>query len=148
MNLTHILVAFLVLAGMSGCRPFAERASAAKEEASSIVLKPDRNPPPQAPTKEDSTAALIAHLKGPAPDRAGRAQTRAMAIDLLAARQAREAIPSLIECLSDGRALTGSDNWVGGHAANALSTITGRPFSVDQKAWRAWWRLQGQDVPH
>lgn len=55
-----------------------------------------------------------------------------MAIDILAERKAGEAIPYLIECLADYRGLTGSDNWVGGHAASALSAITGRPFSVDR----------------
>jgi hypothetical protein len=70
------------------------------------------------------------------------AQRRAAAIDLLGARKTEEAIPHLIECLSDGRALIGSDNWVGGHAANALESITGRPFSINQNDWRQWWKNQ------
>ncbi len=51
------------------------------------------------------------------------AEDKARAIDLLADERAAEAILPLIDCLSDTRALHGSDNWVGGHATNALEAI-------------------------
>jgi len=59
------------------------------------------------------------------------AEDKARAIDLLAGEQAAEAILPLIDCLSDTRALNGSDNWVRGHAANALEAITGQHFGTD-----------------
>jgi hypothetical protein len=52
---------------------------------------------------------------------------------------AEAAILPLIDCLSDTRALNGSDNWVGGHAANALAGITGQSFGIDALAWRRWY---------
>ncbi len=98
------------------------------------------------PSTSDTTAELIEYLKGPAPDNDFvSAQTRAGAIDILGERKANEAIPYLIDCLADGRALTGSDNWVGGAAANALSVITGRPFSIDQNECREWWQQRAKD---
>src|SRR3990167_7210830 len=56
-------------------------------------------------------------------------ENKARAIDLLGEAHAKEAIPGLIDCLSDTRGLSGSDNWVGGHACNALRTITGKDFA-------------------
>ena len=94
---------------------------------------------PKYPSKDDSTSHLISYLTGAAPNDFGSAHARAMAIDILAQRKAKEAIPYLVECLKDFRGLTGSDNWVGGHAANALSAITGRSFSVDYREWSEWW---------
>jgi hypothetical protein len=88
------------------------------------------------PAQSDTTEELLKDLEGQ--DRF----VRAAAIDLLADRKAKEAIPKLIDLLTDYRALHGSDNWVGGHAANALSAISGRPFSIDQKEWKRWWKEQ------
>jgi hypothetical protein len=69
-------------------------------------------------------------------------ELRRLAIEILAERKAREAIPDLIRCLDDSRALRGSDNFVGAQAAKALSEITGREFSLDQDEWRQWWNAQ------
>lgn len=102
----------------------------------------DESGPVQWPTTNDTTEVLIGHLTGPSPDKLGWAAARAMAIDILRDRKAEVAIPQLIECLGDTRALLGSDNWVGGHAANALSELTGRPFSIEQKEWKEWWSKQ------
>jgi hypothetical protein len=71
------------------------------------------------PNENDSTARLIQYLD----DKEGH--VRAMAIDLLGARKAREAIPRLRALLSDGTALRGSDHFVAQHAAKALTEITG-----------------------
>jgi HEAT repeat protein len=91
---------------------------------------------PPFPAETDTTEKLLRDL------RRDDQFVRAAAIDLLGKRKERAAIPRLIELLTDGRALPGSDNWVGGHAANALSEITGRPFSTDPAEWRAWWAGQ------
>ena len=97
------------------------------------------------PSSRDSTTALLAYLKGPAPDDlVDSAQARATAIDLLAERGAIDAIPLLIACLDDGRALAGSDNWVGGHAGNALHAITGmastgQVIGYEKEKWQRWW---------
>jgi hypothetical protein len=91
----------------------------------------EKEAPP--PAKSDTTKKLLTDL-----DRADKF-VRAAAIDLLGQRKAKEAIPRLIDLLTDDRALIGSDNWVGLHAANALTAITGRPFSLDQQAWQGWW---------
>lgn len=93
------------------------------------------------PTTGDTTEQLLRDLDNASP------YVRAAAIDLLGERTASAAIPKLIGLLSDGRALDGSDNWVGGRAANALSAITGRPFSVDQKEWQQWWTRQKKSRP-
>jgi RNA polymerase sigma factor (sigma-70 family) len=98
---------------------------------------------PDMPKKTDSTAVLLEALEEKDHPFIDAAPVRAAAIDLLGERKAREAIPKLIELLTDGAGLRGSDNWVGGHAANALSAITGRPFSINQKEWQRWWRTQG-----
>ena len=90
------------------------------------------------PAKNDTTKQLLMDL-----DQEDR-YVRAAAIDLLGERKEKAAIPRLIDLLTDHRALVGSDNWVGGHAANALSVISGRPFSVDQKKWNQW--LEQQNV--
>lgn len=135
----RVLLVTALIAALPGCSQKADQSFKGEEASRSVISKPDRNPPPELPTKEYSTATLIEYLKGPAPDHPGWAQARAMAIDILAERKTGEAIPYLIECLADYRGLTGSDNWVGGHAASALSAITGRPFSVDQGEWRKWW---------
>jgi len=111
-----------------------------------IQLSRQQQEPIVYPSAKDSTRSLISHLQGSAGenDFVG-AQMRAMAIDLLGERRAEESIPFLIECLDDGRALSGSDNWVGGHAASALSRITGRPFSVDKQHWVEWWEEQQKE---
>src|SRR5207248_6074250 len=92
------------------------------------------NKEPLPPAKSDTTEKLIKDLGQE--DRF----VRAAAIDLLGDRKAKEAIPKLIDVLTDYRALNGSDNWVGGHAANALSAITGKAFSIDQAEWKRWWK--------
>jgi hypothetical protein len=66
-------------------------------------------------------------------------QIRTEAIDLLGLRKERRAIEPLIALLADARPLEGSDNWIGGHAANALEAITGGPHTVSQKEWSEWW---------
>lgn len=98
----------------------------------------DQEKEPPAPDKNDTTKKLLKDL-----ERHDKF-VRAAAIDLLGERKAKEAIPKLIDLLSDGRALVGSDNWVGLHAANALSAITGRPFSLDPKEWKGWWDGQNK----
>ncbi len=75
------------------------------------------------------------------------AEDKARAIDLLADERAAEAILPLIDCLSDTRALHGSDNWVGGHATNALEAITGQHFGTDIETWRTWYRDGGAKQP-
>ena len=75
------------------------------------------------------------------------AEDKARAIDLLADERAAEAILPLIDCLSDTRALHGSDNWVGGHATNALEAITGQYFGTDIETWRQWYRDGGAKQP-
>ena len=65
---------------------------------------------------------------------------RGMAIDLLGERKAKEAIPKLIALVSDGTALIGSDNYVGLHAMQALTKITGQKFGLDETKWQAWWK--------
>jgi len=78
------------------------------------------------------------------------ADDKARAIDLLGQQHAEAAILPLIDCLGDTRALFGSDNWVGGHAANALQAITGQSFGIDAGAWRRWYSAR-QDAgkgPH
>lgn len=85
------------------------------------------------PSSSDTTKKLLMDLEQQ------NRFVRAAAIDLLGQRKAVAAIPKLIDLLSDTRALQGSDNWVGAHAANALATITGKRFNLDQKAWQAWW---------
>ncbi len=72
-------------------------------------------------------------LNGPDTDAFDAAERRALVIDILAARRDEEALPVMIEYLADGRALVGSDNFVGGHAANALSAITVRPLGLIQE---------------
>src|SRR5690348_15077741 len=67
------------------------------------------------------------------------AKEKADAIDLLGQQHTEEAILPLIDCLADSRALNGSDNWVGGHAATALEVITGQHFWIDAAAWRRWY---------
>jgi hypothetical protein len=67
------------------------------------------------------------------------AEDKARAIDRLGQGHAEAAILPLIDCLSDTRALNGSDNWVGSHAANALAGITGQNFGIDAAAWRRWY---------
>jgi len=91
------------------------------------------------PARTDTTEKLLVDLEQEEPF------MREVAIGLLGKRKAREAIPTLIDLLADYRALTGSDNWVGGHAAIALSNMTGRSFSVDQKEWRRWWKEQTKE---
>ncbi len=76
---------------------------------------------------------LLARLEDPDP------AVRAEAIDELGELGDPWAIELLIEHIDDTAGLSGSDNWVGGHAANALVAITGRPFSVDRSEWDAWW---------
>ena len=94
---------------------------------------------PAFPSEKDSTAKLLKDLYQDDP------VIRAAAIDLLARRKVIAAVPRLIDLLGDGRALIGSDNWVGGHAANALQTITGQRFYLDQNAWRRWWARRQAD---
>jgi RNA polymerase sigma factor (sigma-70 family) len=101
-----------------------------------VVTLRSAGPPPAFPHKDDSTAKLIQDL-----DR-DNAFARAAAIDLLGQRKAWEAIPKLIDLLTDGTPLAGSDNWVGGRAAIALAVITGRPFDTNQEKWRQWWKQQ------
>jgi hypothetical protein len=97
---------------------------------------------PAFPAATDATAKLLQDL--------GREDlfARAAAVDLLGRRKAAEAIPRLVDLLADDRALPGSDNWVGGHAAAALSQITGQPFSTDQQEWRGWWERHKKDFGH
>jgi hypothetical protein len=97
---------------------------------------------PAFPAATDTTAKLLQAL--------GREDefARAAAVDLLGRRKAEAAIPRLIDLLADYRALPGSDNWVGGHAAAALSQITGQPFSIDQQEWRRWWERHKKDFGH
>src|SRR5260370_38571648 len=75
------------------------------------------------------------------------AEDKARAIDLLADERAAEAILPLIDCLSDTRALHGSDNWVGGHATNGLDAITGQYFGTDIQTRRQWYRDCGSQQP-
>jgi hypothetical protein len=96
---------------------------------------------PPGPNKNDPTAKLLKALDD------ADAFIRAAAIDLLGERRAKEAIPKLIDLVADGTALVGSDNYVGSHAAAALSKITGRPFSTDQKEWKAWLAKQTNEDP-
>jgi hypothetical protein len=97
------------------------------------------------PSSELSTTTLIEFLNGDQrKSDYDTASPRAIAIDVLGARKAQEAIPYLIECLNDFRALEGSDNSVCGHAANALASITGREFSVNQVEWKQWWKNREQ----
>ena len=98
------------------------------------------------PSSKDTTATLIKFLTGPAPDdTVGWARARAEAIDLLAKRHAVEAIPYLIECVGDTRGLIDSDNWVGGHAGNALQAITGQALGYEKDKWQIWWNNNKQD---
>jgi len=91
-----------------------------------------------------TTTELIACVRESAEGGFSSATTRAAAIDALGERKATEAIPLLIECLGDTRGLRGSDNWVGGHAANALFRITGRQFDIDRARWKDWWEREGK----
>ncbi len=146
-RVARIVLATAALTAAVGCAQTEPRVLDPLRPASEASAA--RAPAPQTPSSADSTEALIAHLRGvleydeddprPADAPLFAGAWRARAIDLLADRGAQEAIPALIECLSDFRALNGSDNWVGGHAANALVILTGRPFSLDQAQWRAWW---------
>lgn len=89
------------------------------------------------PAKTDTLEQLLKDLQSK-----GGVVRVMTANDLLKARKSPTAwasIPQLIERLTDPTPLGGSDNWVGGQAANALSAITGRPFSLDQKEWKRWW---------
>lgn len=86
------------------------------------------------PKNHDTTDQLLAALGN------YDQQIRTEAIDLLGLRKERRAVEPLIALLADGRGLDGSDNWIAGHAANALQAITGGPHTVSQKAWREWWR--------
>ncbi len=83
-------------------------------------------------------ALLIQKISAPPKADFMDAEDKARAIDLLGEEQAKEAIPALIDCLADTRALHGSDNWVGSHAVNALKKITTKDFGFDQKRWRTW----------
>lgn len=73
------------------------------------------------------------------------AEARAVVIDEIGRRRVWKAIPLLIKCLDDGRALSGSDNWVGGHAGNALQQITGEHLGYTRASWEAWWARQPHD---
>ena len=125
--------AFLILI-VAGCSPGEQEQPKSPQQAVPVRAIPSDN---------DSTPVLIDYLKEPArKSDLVPARQRAAAIDILAKRKPREAIPYLIDCLTDCRGLDGSDNWVGAHAAIALTSITGRPFSVNQDQWRRWWREQ------
>jgi hypothetical protein len=76
----------------------------------------------------------------------GSAADRAIIIDEVGRRHVWKAIPGLIPYLDDGRALIGSDNWVGGHAGNALRAITGKDLPYTRAAWQAWWSRQPHDA--
>jgi hypothetical protein len=94
------------------------------------------------PKDSDSVDDLLAALKN------CNEQTRTEAIDILGRKRERRAIAPLIELLADLRPLDGFDNWIGGHAANALIEITGGPQSISQEVWREWWRkTEGSGVP-
>jgi RNA polymerase sigma factor (sigma-70 family) len=101
-----------------------------------------KSPPdkPPWPDKNDTIAKLLKDLEST--DRF----VRAAAIDLLGERKAKEAIPKLIDLVADSTGLVGSDNYVGAHAAAALSKITGQPFSIDQKEWKTWWQAQKKEA--
>jgi hypothetical protein len=98
----------------------------------------ERGPIP--PERAKDVRYLIRRLKDPNP------YLRALAVDLLGAAGDLRAVDALIDMLSDGVGLNGSDNWVGGHAANALTRLTGRDFSADQGPWRAWWSAHRREL--
>jgi hypothetical protein len=85
---------------------------------------------------------LLAALASP-----GTAEDRAVVIDEVGRRRVWKAIPTLIPYLDDGRAITGSDNWVGGHAGNALRAITGQDLPYTRMAWQNWWAKQPRGGP-
>ena len=111
-------IPLLLCLAAAGCRPQDD------------VCGPDTIPPERA----GDVPYLIAQLRSP------NAYRRGIAADLLGNLRDPRAIEPLIRLLPDGTALDGSDNWVGAHAAGALSRLTGRPFDVDQDAWQAWWK--------
>ncbi len=105
-----------------------------------IDLLSPRGDEPTPPVTIESNEQLLKDLES------ADAFARAAAIDKLAVRKAKEAIPKLIELLTDGTALIGSDNYVGLHAAAALKAITGQSFDTDQKKWKEWWKEQQANV--
>jgi hypothetical protein len=102
------------------------------------------------PTSKTATPTLIKYLHEKFDRNDGFMlfpEVRAVAIDIIAERKAREAIPYLIRCLSDRRTLyEGTNNFVGGHADKALSEISGREFGFDQNEWWQWWKEQTRDA--
>lgn len=97
------------------------------------------------PSEKDSTAKLLKDLNRRGEDLES-AHVRAAAIDLLGKRKAVVAVPRLIDLLADGTPLEGSDNWIGGHAANALETITGAQLdTLVQAKWRQWWKQHAKE---
>ncbi len=84
------------------------------------------------PTNYDPVDSLLGNLRD------YDLQIRTEAIDILGLKREKRAIEPLIELLADQRGLDGSDNYVGGHAANALHAITNGPFSISQKEWKDW----------
>jgi hypothetical protein len=87
---------------------------------------------------------LIESLRNPVQE--GDARSRATIIDQLAKDHVTQAVPALIDCLSDTRGLHGSDNWVGGHAANALHAITGKDFGLNAGKWHEWYETLSQPI--
>ena len=136
------LVFFEYAVGKSDDKATHYRLYAVANNASWRVDDVGKRPPaePAGPNKEDSTTKLLKDLESENP------YHRGMAIDLLGERKAKEAIPKLIALVSDGTALIGSDNYVGLHAAQALTKITGQKFDLDEKKWLAWWKEQQKEA--
>lgn len=148
MNHVTIVLFALQCAMFCSCKQNEQPDSGSVAQMPYIVDNLDKTSLPATPTEQMSSLDLIEYLKGAEPDHVGWAQSQAMAINILASRKAIMAVPHLIECLDDKRALPGSDNWVGGNAANGLSEITGRPFSLNQVEWREWWIKQATRDHH
>ena len=143
MELTLLILCGFILCGCRDSSTISERGAAPRVLV--VPGTPDAGPK-EWPSAKDTTAALIKYLSGPPPDDlVGSTQARATAIDLLAERRSVEAIPCLIECVGDTRGLIGSDNWVGGHAVNALQAITGEALGYEKEKWQNWWKENKQE---
>jgi hypothetical protein len=136
------LVFFEYAVGKTDDKATHYRLYAVANNASWRVDDVGKRPPaePAGPNKDDSTAKLLTDLESENP------YHRGMAIDLLGERKAKEAIPKLIALVSDGTALIGSDNYIGLHAMQALTKITGQKFGLDETKWQAWWKEQPKEA--
>jgi hypothetical protein len=87
----------------------------------------------------ETTKALVARVKEPEKDATDDLSRKVVAIQKLGQRRSKEAVPVLIDCLSDTRKEFGF-RLIPENAAWALERITGQRFGVDQQRWRIWYR--------